>query len=290
MISMGIMVIFLAGCMTRREKIIKHTLLVTSHEKKMQGKTVQEQPFITVWVHGTRLTPRIIFPNFFASPDGLIKASDFDSAYHLRTIANTLSEVDSEHYPFEHIFLFGWPGELDFRARKKAAEDLSSSLKKVLHDFKEKNGFRPKLRIITHSHGGNVALNLASIPDKEGILIDELILLACPVQQETMGYLQDPMFKNIFSLYSTTDLLQVIDPQGVYPHKGKSPIFSGRRFPAQDNLVQARIRMNHRSLMHVNFLLTNFIRVLPMVIETMKSWQFDDNDFQQCEHVLSIFQ
>lgn len=285
MLFVGI-ILCLPCCVTRYSRIIKHNLQVKQvNEKKV---CEQQRPFITVWVHGTRLTPRIVCPHFFAAPQGLVKAADFDQIYHLRTIANTLSEVDSVHYPFEHIYLFGWSGSLDFKARKQAAEDLGASLKRVLYDFKEKYGYLPKVRIITHSHGGNVALYLGAWAEKEGITIDELILLACPVQRETMGYLKDSMFKKIFSLYSSTDLLQVIDPQGVYQHNGNCPLFSERRFEPQGNLVQARIRMNKHSLLHVNFLLTNFIRVLPRVIEEMSAWQCDDKNAQSCEHVLSI--
>jgi len=54
----------------------------------------------------------------------------------------------------------------------------------------------PKVTLISHSHGGNVALNLAAIAEKESPLsIERLILLACPVQQETAALVDAPMFK-----------------------------------------------------------------------------------------------
>jgi len=60
------------------------------------------------------------------------------------------------------FYLFGWNGLLSQKVRRNAAFDLYKELV-VLFNFYKKQGITPKFRILAHSHGGNVALNLAGI-------------------------------------------------------------------------------------------------------------------------------
>jgi len=137
--------------------------------------------------------------------------------------------------------------------------------------------------MITHSHGGNVALYMAKIKKEftTPITIDELILLACPVQQKTVNLIKDDLFKQIYSLYSKADLIQVLDPQGIYAiksklqgkksiNKRKTPLFSKRRFPVQDNLKQAKIRINGRAISHLDFILKTFLRHLSEILAELR--------------------
>ena len=138
----------------------------------------------------------------------------------------------------------------------------------------------PRIRLITHSHGGNVALFLSKINNKsEKIKIYELILLACPVQKKTSQLVKNQMFEKIYSLYSGMDILQVIDPQGMHEiikkeaRKAKeTPFFSERRFKPQKNMLQAKLKINGRGILHVEFLLKKFTAVMPYLLQELDNW------------------
>ena len=78
-----------------------------------------------------------------------------------------------------------------------AARQLYQELKELREDYKKKYGKEPVIRILAHSHGGNVALLLERVKDKDDttFAIDELILLAVPVQTHTMYYTHAPYSK-----------------------------------------------------------------------------------------------
>lgn len=250
-------------------------------------------PSITIWIPGTRLMPTLFFKRFLFRPECMIKAIDFDKQYHLRLIADTLIENAPDMFSAQHFYLFGWSGNLNFKARQEAAYDLYDQIVHITKDFKSHYGCEPYLRIITHSHGGNVALNLAKIHKDERFTIDELILLACPVQQETEQYVHDPLFKEVFALYSSFDLLQVVDPQGIYDHHGNWPLFSGRRFACDDKLIQAKIKIDGRALFHADFLRLKFVSLLPIIIDKLRAIKNDAsnarNADQKYERVLSMY-
>jgi len=239
-------------------------------------------PTITVWIHGTAVTPRHIplatVRNFFACPLGLNHWQTFPTTYHHRAIGEHLTTGDPERFNPEHLYFFGWSGDLSFEARQQAAQELYVQLTALMHRVTEQCGNRPQLRIISHSHGGNVALNLAyAKPASDTTLsIDELILLACPVQMATLVYVRDPLFKKIYSLYSMFDMIQVLDMQGLYNNNIKAPLFSRRRFPAHERLVQAQISFdNGRSLAHIEFLLKPFLISLGTTLDIATAW-FDN--------------
>ena len=154
--------------------------------------------------------------------------------YHHRKIAQTLIDNDPDRFCAENFYLFGWSGALSFKERERAARQLYLELKILRQDYKNKYGKEPIIRILAHSHGGNVALLLEQVRDKNdtAFAIEELILLAVPVQTHTMYYTHAPLFKKVYSLYSMFDALQVADPQGLQICKSGSPLFSERLFPA----------------------------------------------------------
>lgn len=236
-------------------------------------------PPVTIWIHGTKLFPQHFFPKFFFCKDGLNPVLDHDPSYHHRTIAETLSKEDPELFPLETFYLFGWSGSLSFSARKKAALDLKNSLKQVVEHYYAKYRKRPFVRIITHSHGGNVVLSMADFEPYD-FYVDELILLACPVQLKTKKCIQSSLFKHIISLYSTLDTFQILDPQGLYRNeihamqkmydeKLNVPLFSERYFELQDNLHQFNVRINNRGLFHIEFMLLTFVKALPAIIRSI---------------------
>jgi hypothetical protein len=86
--------------------------------------------------------------------------------------------------------------------------------------------------------------------------VDRLILLACPVQVKTAHNIASGFFDRIYSFYSTSDMIQVLDPQGLailkrptmadiryfYDTCRQQRFFSQRTFPEQENLTQIRVR------------------------------------------------
>ena len=140
-----------------------------------------------------------------------------------------------------------------------------------------------KVRVVTHSHGGNVVLNMAHIQKSKPVkvIIDELVLLGCPVQETTSPCLCDPMFKKVVSLYSTNDILQVIDPQGIYQwnrwSQKMNSIFSGRTFNPHKKMVQSRIKNGNYDILHIDFIRTPFIRNLGSIIRKINNnWNWFD--------------
>jgi hypothetical protein len=239
-------------------------------------------PPITIWVHGTKGTsnrfPFTPLKRFFGCKKGLHKALELDKTWHHHELAHVLSSADAAAYPLEHFYLFGWSGKLSFKRRAHAARELLIDLKKVVSAYKATWGVRPFIRIITHSHGGNVVLNMAKlvlpVGSDDDLVIDELLLLACPVQDSTALYIQKPFFKKIYSLYSRADLLQILDPQGL--QSIAATLFSRRRFPVQDNLVQVKLKINGWALSHVDFMLSRFVRLLPTIVHELEQWQVID--------------
>lgn len=242
---------------------------------------LKKRPWITIWVHGTRaFFSKFFFRNFFYCLPGLNPAANFEQKYHLRSVAELLSAQAPELFSFDTFYFFGWSGKLKHKARIKAARELYQAVQDLIAHYEEQHHQKPRIRIITHSHGGNVALNMAKIKNCcTDACIDELILLACPVQEQTAHYAHDGLFKKIYSLYSLTDSIQVLDPQGFHywrkKHKRLKPptFFSGRCFPDQCLKVrQAALKLDGRNLMHIDFLFHKFLKFLPYVLCHMKDW------------------
>ncbi len=258
-------ILILSGCKKEVNRVIQRPC-------KSQGVIVAKKANITVWVHGTRLLPSWLFSNFFYSAKGLHPAISYDKKYHLYTIAKTLDETDPQQFPFEYFYFFGWSGKLSKKEREEAGKQLKQQLNLLLQDLSKKD-IVPSLTIITHSHGGNVVLHMA---DCEGdLLIDRLILLACPVQRATSGFINHPMFKHIYSFYSGSDAVQIIDPQGVQ-HKSaepkkRTPLFSERCFPESPTLRQKKVTFGRRGLFHIEFVLPTFLSLLPQLLSELET-------------------
>ncbi|MFH0898552.1 MAG: hypothetical protein V1855_03160 [bacterium] len=113
------------------------------------------------------------------------------------------------------FYAFGWEGRLSARRRGLWADVLYRELVKKIREEKSKlkKNEALEVEILAHSHGGNVALNLAHSERKykRNLVVDRLILLGTPVQSETEYCIYSSMFKNIFNVYSNGDKIQVID-------------------------------------------------------------------------------
>lgn len=229
---------------------------------------------VTIWVHGTR--PSAVLP-FLSTNDKIQKRIDnsipkkkglrpfFDLKPQGKTHAllQALSAASPDQFPIETIYSFGWSGDLSVTARKQAAEQLWATIKLLVESLKLQYGTAPPITLITHSHGGNVALHMSHVRDDSSIQFARTILLACPVQKETSEYAQHPLFGTVYSIHSHVDMVQILDPQRLQPYKNAfaawqeskdfehlkqayllglaHPLFSERHFPHTPNIIQADV-------------------------------------------------
>jgi hypothetical protein len=267
------------------------------------------RPIITIWIHGTQLSVKTLktlyrviakpvqalgiknLPNVHVE-HGLHHVQNINNNNYIRKRLYTLSIASPCLYQFDHSYIFGWSGKLSFKERKKEAGILYNDLYMLIKSYKEKYDKQPYIRIITHSHGGNVALNLANEYIKDphpSMAIDELILLACPVQKETAAYAASPLFKKIYSLYSHGDIIQILDPQGLHNKGKRFPLFSHRRFDYNPKIRQVFLTFNGRPMLHISFILSHFIKNLPAIIQEIDTWYEEVPTYKNEIRKLRIF-
>ncbi|KKQ10502.1 MAG: hypothetical protein US22_C0061G0002 [candidate division TM6 bacterium GW2011_GWF2_36_6] len=125
---------------------------------------------------------------------------------------NVLNSIDPEFYSDSSFYTFGWDGWLSNQSRIDNAKILYQSLFDLVQKLKTCYE-NVNITILAHSHGGNVALNLANAYNelKSDLLIDKLVLIGTPVQSETSKFILSPIFKKIYSFYSDSDMVQIID-------------------------------------------------------------------------------
>jgi len=150
-----------------------------------------------------------------------------------------------------HYYTYGWSGLLSQSSRYREAARFFSDLRKLIRTFPK----TPKIRIVGYSHGGCVSLELAAVkrdlfPNAK-LKIDEIVLLATPIQQKNEELISSPLFKRVYNLYSRHDRVQRIDifnPSRYLsnrlfePHKG---------FSLPDKLVQVELKLI-RNQSHIN--------------------------------------
>lgn len=278
-------------------------------------------PIVTVWIHGTQ--PDANLPHFLKkivketadtlggrSRAGLHRTAELDAQHYPFLQAKALSAANPDLFQFEHHYAFGWSGKLSLRERKIATHDLFYSLKALSSIYQQKYGLEPEFVLIAHSHGGNIILHLAEIQDPDGfkLHVTKAILLACPVQKHTSHLIANPMFERVYSLHSHTDIVQIMDPQGLHKtKKAHTPLLSARHFDLNPKLVQAAIRWKdtpswqkedycynltmerliktvnsinylkrNRGLLHLEFRLLPFLRQVPAIINQLDNL-FENN-------------
>lgn len=121
----------------------------------------------------------------------------------------------------EQHAIFGWSGFLSQRARRTAGMQLYDALVAYRDQSRKTYGVEPRIRIIAHSHGGNVVLWLADIEkeQKRGLAIDLLFMYGTPMQVETAPCITSPFFKRIYLGYSRGDSIQRRDYFSTSRHK-----------------------------------------------------------------------
>lgn len=260
--------------------------------KEIQTTTAQ----ITVFVHGTHRTNNALgyipgVGKYLYHPEGLYKPEECIKGYVYRSLAQSITEASPVEFPKEHFYIFCWSGALSHDKRVQAAYELHEALNRLVEKY-ENNCI---VTLITHSHGGNVALNLVQVPGERKYSIDSLILLAVPVQCFTQKYVEDALFKNVYSLYSRWDLIQIVDPQGLdYARRMISemvtkshryveelqeaiPFFSQRKFAsAKVKHIEVRHHMSlgDRPIMHIEFILSHFTSKISTILKQAAEYDF----------------
>ncbi len=244
---------------------------------------------ITIWIYGTLLLRKSFFYKHFNGEEGLRHARVVgETSKKMGDIACLLSAKDKERFPFDNFYFFGWSGKLDELERERATLCLLNNIKRLIKEHQNKHGITPKITLISHSHGGNIALFMPALIslEEEKPEIDTLILLACPVQRKTMPFIYDSMFKKMYALYSSLDMIQVLAPQHPYYRP-----FSSKRFPKSEKMTQASVKINGKALLHTSFTKKRFISCLPFVISSLEKLSedfLDENMMRDKEISLSI--
>ena len=267
-----------------------------------------EPPKITVFIHGTDLIPKTIIKpleRFVRHAPGMFSFDKVTLSYKYAKYLKNLCNYNPTLFPKEHAHIFCWSGKLSHRARVSAANTLHKELNVLALSYK-KDYKKIDLTLVTHSHGGNVVLNLAQVKEKREYTINTLIFMAIPVQEKTRYFVKDICFKDtqIYSTYSTGDMIQVLDPQGFRPQgrgyrklftnagmieekmktrsacsahddigKKKTPLFSQRIF-CDNHVHHIKIQSGKRNIAHIEFLLPPFTKQLSSLLEAAKKHDF----------------
>jgi hypothetical protein len=278
-----ITLLVLPGCVHRKQ-IDRKKLHINIPTLKNNTAVATQAPPITIWVHGTLILYTPDYHLIFEDKTKLVPILSLPKDHHFRQLTSTISTHDPEHFPLEEFYIFSWSGKLQEQERKNAAHKLYHEIIALCQSYKEKYGSEPTIRIIAHSHGGNVALNMAKIKHAhKPFSIYSLILLACPVQERTKHLICTPLFKRVYSLYSSLDIIQILAPQfklacttctGNIKHKRHYCIlpFSSRIFPTYSHLTQAKVKVNDFPISHTRFSSKEFVAMLPTVLHNLDTW------------------
>jgi hypothetical protein len=240
-----------------------------------------KQGWVTIYVHGTTTKLGLQFlskflPEVGYGAPGLHHVDEMEKKALFRRDVDILCAGDSKRFNKDHFYTFRWSGTLSFSARQIAGKELYEAVIKLLEEYKKKYGYYPKIRIMTFSHGGNVALNMAShLPFFKGEHVHlELLIVACPVQKVTEKFIQHREIDSVYTIYSTRDLLQIVD---TYTFE-KKRYFPKRFFKNTcDNCRQIKVLINKRGLGHLD-LLRSFMLHLPDALNKADSFALGQND------------
>jgi len=133
--------------------------------------------------------------------------------YHVLAAYDAVARKVGVSALYNHYFLFGWTGLLSNRARRRAGYALYREISDIRDRVRRVYRCEPRIRLITHSHGSNVALWAAQAASEEGtpFCVDLLFMMGAPIQHETISHIQLPFYKSIISSFSYGDTIQSSD-------------------------------------------------------------------------------
>ena len=82
--------------------------------------------------------------------------------YPITKSYQTIVEQIKEKKEKNNFYTFGWSGLMSQQRRRKEAIRFYNAIAQEVENY-NKRGISPKIRIIAHSHGGNLSLNLAGV-------------------------------------------------------------------------------------------------------------------------------
>ncbi len=231
---------------------------------------------VTIYVHGTTTALGLKFLSKFYTDvsfgeQGLHHISKMVPDALLKKDIELLQELDPNRFCVDHFYTFGWSGKLQDKAREADGKKLYDDIKILLKQYKRTYGFYPAVRLLTFSHGGNVALHMVKhLPFFTDQEIDvELVLVAVPVQKTTSKLIEHPCITKSYVISSTRDLIQLVD---VYTYDKKRH-FPKRFFDTQaSNCHQIEVKINNRGLGHID-LMRSFMMHLPAALNHADSLQ-----------------
>ncbi len=245
------------------------------------------KPYVTIWVHGLKV---------FGTNKcglGLHHSSEFKRRNSLRRVMNALQETYADTFSKEHVYGYIWSAEFSLKGRETAADDLNKTIEKLSEEFHfGQPGARADLRLIGFSEGVNVVLSLAKYKHPGTYRVDELVLLAGPVQYSTSYLVHDELFKNVFNLYSSGDYIQLISPQQIYDLDCTNPILTTRRFSDAPNIIQVKARTNGHAMGHFGFNSPKFVVMIDPILDQLKEWLTEKqkyNDTCHQNYVLTVY-
>ena len=253
--------------MKKALNVLLIAVLMLSHSSYTEHSDNQDVgvPRLTVWVHGTTIRAIVPFKNLipnFHFPSKFMPFAELrkDSEAYRRAIA--LYKGDAESFPLDSFYLFRWNGLLNYKERAAAAQDLYQALLKQIELIKKRTGKYPLITIIAHSHGSNIALQLARI-NRDKIKINKLVLLACPVQDGTAGLVRHHTFERIYAFYSESDFIVPLALQNFTK-------FSERKFTISNSkLVHVKTCWKRYGLLHNDFKGIPFVAKLSIALRAI---------------------
>ncbi|MBI2353167.1 hypothetical protein HYV11_02915 [Candidatus Dependentiae bacterium] len=237
---------------------------------------ISSLPMITIYIHGSQNATKLLSKNIWYCKKGLHHISALPESSLFVKDAQTLQAIDKNRFNLDHYYIFGWSGKIDFDIRKEEGISLYKAIKSLLHHYYQKDYSYPMIRIISHSHGGNVALHLIEevVSSHEQNMKFEMILMACPVQKITESFINHSSIIRSIILYSTFDLIQRLD---FYTYEGKR-YWPKRTFQTgAKNCYQILLKVNQKRLAHTDFC-HSVVRYIPEILEKI------DNSFDEKEY------
>lgn len=258
----------------------------------LQGKVLESEVTVNVWVHGTNPPPETIIMHKYSplrpwlyAESGLSLAINLPKNYYFHQLAYACSQSDSQEFNLDHFYIYGWPSTvLSPERRKEEGKKLFEQLNNLVNLYKQKFSV-VKIRCIGFSHGGNVILNMIPyLPFSQVDTPIEIIFFAVPVQEETRSYINSKWIGLAWSFYSDNDWMQILDIQKFHKFKASTPWFSKKTFNDDDLVLQIKLTINgkaigHRDYRSIQHHLPRMVKNIKMMIKNDQKIGYIDLDF-----------
>ena len=152
------------------------------------------------------------------------------ACYHIMSTYDAVAGHVGLSEDINQYALFGWSGLLSHEKRQEAAHDLYDALCNYREKIEKQYGITPVIRIVSHSHGGTVALGLGDAEKikKRDLQVELLAMLGTPISVEMKDCITSLVFKKIISGHSDGDKVQ---------NKDRFSIKSGKSYRKMKDVV-----------------------------------------------------